>query len=82
MIDAQRRFLGLDTVGNQATEQMNHEIGRAAMAGMFDLADVLELVVDGLDDCSFAREQLVGVIHQHVCHLLAKSRFPQLLIAS
>src|SRR5258708_34467345 len=41
------------------------------MAGMLDLADVLELVVDRLDDRALAEEQLVRESHQAVAHVLA-----------
>src|SRR5260221_9495905 len=41
------------------------------MAGMLDLADVLELVVDRLDDRALAQEQLVRESHQAVAHVLA-----------
>ena len=37
-------------VGNQATENIDHEVGGAAMPGMLNLGDVLELVNDGFDN--------------------------------
>jgi len=40
------------------------------MPGMLDLADVFELVVDGLDDCSLPPGNLVHQLYQLVFHLL------------
>jgi hypothetical protein len=37
-------------VGNRATENIDHEVGGAAMTGMLNLGDVLELVNDGFDN--------------------------------
>ena len=48
------------------------KLQRAAMARVLDLADVLELVVDGLDDRPLAQEQLVGHGQQAVAHVLAQ----------
>ena len=63
------RFLRLVTVGNQATEQIDTEIERAAVTRVFDLRDVLELVSDGLDDRATAQQQLVVEQHQAVFHV-------------
>jgi hypothetical protein len=38
------------TVSNQTTEKINAKINGAAVAGMFDLRDVLELVNNSLDN--------------------------------
>ena len=43
------RFLGLKTISNEAREQIDQEIERAAMARMFNLRNMFELVIDGLD---------------------------------
>ena len=40
---------GLAAVGDQTSEQIDDEVDRAAMAGVLDLGDVLELVIDGLE---------------------------------
>lgn len=42
------------TVGNQATDDVDHEVDRAAMPGMLNLRDILELVNDGFDNGTFA----------------------------
>lgn len=51
---------------------MDQEIDGAAVASMFDLADVFELVVDGLDDGALAQEQFVREQQQPIVHLLAQ----------
>jgi hypothetical protein len=42
------------------------------MAGMLDLADVFELIRDGLDDSSLPQEQCVRPVEQAVVHLFAQ----------
>lgn len=51
---------------------MRQEIERTAVAGMLNLADVLELVIDALDDRPFAQEQLVWEGHEPVAHVLTQ----------
>jgi uncharacterized protein YejL (UPF0352 family) len=38
-------LLGLMTIGNQATDQIDQKIGRATMARVLDLGDVLQLII-------------------------------------
>jgi len=42
------------------------------MASVLDLRDILELIVDGLDQGSFAKQKLIGHDHQAVFHVLAQ----------
>ncbi len=42
------------------------------MARMLDLGDILELIIDGLDQDSFAEQELIGHHHQAVLHVLAE----------
>ena len=51
---------------------MHQEVDRAAVTRVLDLADILELIDDGLDERAFAQEQLVGEIHEHIAHILAQ----------
>lgn len=44
MIQAQRRLLGLKAVGDQTSHQMHHEVDGAAMAGVLDPGNILELI--------------------------------------
>jgi hypothetical protein len=39
-------------VGNEPSNQVHQKVDRAAMAGMLDLANVFELIIEGLDDGS------------------------------
>ena len=68
----QARFFVLMTVGNESGKQMDHKIGGTAMARMLDLRNVLELVNDGLDDRSFAQQQLIRKGHEPVFHVFAQ----------
>jgi hypothetical protein len=45
----ERGFLGLIGVGDEPGHEVDQEIGRATVAGVLDLGDVLELIVDALD---------------------------------
>ncbi len=46
-------------VGNEPCDQVDQKVDGAAMAGMLDLADVFELIIDGLDDGPLAQEKFV-----------------------
>jgi len=41
-------------VGDEPCDQVDQEVDGTAMARMLDLADVFELISDGLDESSFA----------------------------
>ena len=64
----QGRLVRLVAVGNQAAQQIDDEVGDAAMARMFDLGDVLELVNDALGDGTLAQQQFVCPAHQAILH--------------
>jgi len=68
----QRGLLGLVAVGDQSSEQVDEEIVGTTMAGMLDLADVLELVIDALDDRTLAQQQSVGGGKDPFTHILAQ----------
>jgi hypothetical protein len=55
----QARFFILMAVGNETGNQMNHKIGRTAMARMLDLRNILKLIDNGLDNRSLAQQELV-----------------------
>ena len=46
-------------VGNQATDQIDQEVSHAALPGRFDLGNVLQSVVAGLNNRPFPQQQLV-----------------------
>ena len=50
-------------------EQIGDEIVHRAMSGMLDLANVLQLLIDGLDDRPLPEQQLVMQTHQRVLHV-------------
>lgn len=61
-------------IGDQARDHVDHEVGDTAVAGEIDLADVLDLVVDGLDQRPLAQQQLVEQRHEAVGHVFAEPR--------
>lgn len=64
------RLLREKRVGCQARHQVDREAGNRPMSGVFDLRHVLQLVVDGLDQCSFAQENLVSDSHNLSLHIV------------
>jgi len=42
------------TVGNEPCDQIDQKVNRAAMAGMLNLTDVFELIIDRFDYGSLA----------------------------
>jgi hypothetical protein len=62
-------LLWLPHVGNQARQDIDHKVDRAAMARMLDLRLILQLVVDGLDDEAFPQQEPVTHQHQAVFHV-------------
>ena len=59
-------------IGDQPTQHIDNEIDRAAMPGMLNLGDVLELIDNAFDDGSFAQQDLVSQRDQAVLHILAQ----------
>lgn len=57
------------TIGNQAANDVDKTIRRAAVTRMLNLRDVLELVNDGLNNRTLTREQLVTQPHEMVLHI-------------
>lgn len=70
----ERRFLGQVTIGGQSCQEMNEEVERAAVTCVFNLADILEVIVDRLDQSSLAEQELVCQGEQPVLHVLAQLR--------
>ena len=63
------RLFRLVTIGDEAADNVDKAIGRAAVTRMFNLRDVLELVNHRLHDRTLAGEQLVSQSHQVVLHI-------------
>ena len=72
-MNVKRRLLWLQAIGDQSCDQIGKEIDKAAMSGMFDLRNVLQLIIDGLDDRAFSQQQFVNPGHQAVLHVLANT---------
>ena len=70
-LQVQRGLLRLVAIGDQPRKQVHEEIIRAAVAGVLNLADVLELVVDALDNRALAQQQLVGDGKESLAHVPA-----------
>ena len=60
------------TVGGKRSEQMHEKVVWTAMTRVFNLADILELINDRLDDRALAQEQLVAEREQTRVHILAQ----------
>ena len=65
----QGRFLGLVGVSDQATDHIDHEVGEAAVTGVFNLRDIFQLVNDGFDDGTLPLPEFVSHVHQAVFHV-------------
>lgn len=59
-------------ISDQPSQHIDNEIDRRTMASVLDLRDILELIVDGLDQGSLAKQKLIGHDHQAVLHVLAQ----------
>ena len=55
-------------VGDETTNDIDHEVGHTAMTGVFNLGDILELINNGFQDTAFAKQELVGQYNQPVFH--------------
>lgn len=45
--------------GDEATEEMDEEVAGAAVAGVFDLGDVFELIAEGFDHRAVTPQELI-----------------------
>ena len=59
-------------VGNYARDQIDHEVGQASVSGVFDLRDVLELIIDRFYDGTLPEHKLVREVHDLVFHVGAQ----------
>jgi len=59
-------------IGDQASNNGNERVDRAAMASVFDLRNVLELVNHAFNDGTCTKQEVVHPRHQSVVHLLAE----------
>src|SRR5580765_2172950 len=68
----ERQLLGLVAVGVQPGQEVRQECLGPASVTVLDLADVLELVVDALDERPLA-QQLAGIRQPPLMHVRASS---------
>ena len=57
------------SISDQPTQNIDKKIGYTAMARVFNLGIIFELVNDRLDDGSLTQQDLVGEKHQAVFHV-------------
>ncbi len=63
-------LLRLMTIGDQPTDNIDEKVGRAAMTTVFNLRDVLQVVIDRLEDGPMAQQPLVRQRNQSVFQVL------------
>ena len=68
--EVEARLLRLQLVGNKSAEQINAKVHRTPVSGVFDLFLVLELVIDGLNDATSSKHNLVHEWEEFVLHIL------------
>lgn len=56
-------------VGDDAGNNIHEAVHDAAMAGMLDLRDILELIVDRFDNESLTQDDSVNEGHEPVLHI-------------
>ena len=61
----------LPSVGDQPSDQVDECVDGSSMSGVFNLADVFELVIDGFNQGSLPEEDFVHQAQQLGFHLLA-----------
>ena len=67
--DVERWFLRLVCVLDQARQQIDEKVPRATVAGVLDLRDVLQLIVDGLNQRPLTEQYLIQQRHQSIGHV-------------
>ena len=60
------------TISDQASNDIDETVDRAAMTGMLNLRDVFELIHHAFNDGSFPQEQFVHPRQQTVFHVFAE----------
>ena len=63
----------MQTISDQASNNIDEEVDWTAMPGMLDLRNILELVDDTFNNGSFAQEKLVMQSDQTILHVLSQA---------
>ena len=58
MREAKGGLGGQEGVSDETRDEVNEEVSRTTVARTLDLTDVFEEIIDGFDDCSFAKQNL------------------------
>lgn len=69
------RLLREERVGRQSSHQIDREADDGPVSGVLDLRDILQLIVDGLDQCPLAQENFVGDCHKLAFHVALQLRY-------
>src|SRR3990172_3803257 len=56
-------------ISNQTANEIDKEVNWTAMARMFDLRNVFELINDGLNNSAFAKQEFVHQRHENIFHV-------------
>jgi hypothetical protein len=64
-------FTGLVRVRHQGSQDIDHGVNDAAIPGVIDLLDILELIVNSLNDRALAQQEFIGQGHEFIAHVLA-----------
>ena len=72
-MEIKRRFLGLMSVSNEASDDINKKVGDTPMTRMGNLRNVFELVIDGLDERPLAEQQFVSQRQKAGLHVFAQA---------
>ncbi len=56
-------------ISDQAADEIDQKVDRAAVTRVLDLRDILELVDDRFDDGAFTKQELVHKRHESVFHV-------------
>ena len=56
-------------ISNKATKKINHEISAASMPCMFNLWDILQLIIYGFYDWTLTQQNFIHHIHNFVLHI-------------
>ena len=64
------RFLRKEAVCSQPSHEVDRKVRDRSVSGVFNLGDVLEFIIYGLDDSPLSQQNLVVHIHQSALHVV------------
>jgi hypothetical protein len=66
-------FVLVKAVSHHGSDDMSHSIDGATMAGVVNIENSHQNIVDGFDDSSFLEHDFVVVVHEFIFHVFADS---------